>query len=284
MSTPPGSLTLLLKVSRWRFWLYLAGTYLIGFTIGVRDLNLLPSGWFWLHFAYFTLPANLLLYGVNDLFDTDTDAANPKKTVREHLLASAERPFLVRAVSIAFLLNAALAAFQKTSEDRWMLALFVALSVFYSAPPVRFKARPFLDSLSNVLYAVPGFLGFQHASGQAVPWQAVAVACLWTSAMHLFSAIPDIGADRKAGLNTTATVMGHRASLVLCAVLWLVFAAIVMSLVAFRPYGAVLLVYPAIALALLFKADTMTGRVYWFFPLVNALVGMGAFFVVAFSK
>ncbi len=160
----------------------------------------------------------------------------------------------------------------------------MALSVFYSAPPLRFKARPFIDSLSNVLYAVPGFLGYQHASGHAVSWEVVAVACLWTSAMHLFSAIPDIGADRSADLNTTATVLGHRGSLVLCASLWLAFAAFVMSLQAFRPYSAVLMVYPAVPLLLLFRPEPVTGRVYWFFPAVNALVGMGAFFVVAFSK
>ncbi len=94
MSTTPVPFAFLLKVSRWRFWLYLAGTYLVGFTIGVRDLNLLLTGWFWLHFLYFTLPANLLLYGINDLFDADSDASNPKKSAREHLLASAERPFL----------------------------------------------------------------------------------------------------------------------------------------------------------------------------------------------
>ena len=34
-------------------------------------------------FAYFLLPANVLLYGVNDVFDADIDAENSKKEGRE---------------------------------------------------------------------------------------------------------------------------------------------------------------------------------------------------------
>src|SRR6056297_3228728 len=70
----------LLKLSRPRFWLYLAGPVLVGVAYGasgVADL-FAPAGV--ALFAYFLVPANVYLYGVNDAFDADIDAQNPKKT------------------------------------------------------------------------------------------------------------------------------------------------------------------------------------------------------------
>ena len=69
----------LLKVSRPRFWLYVFGPYIVGLAAGaatrddfVRIENLVFG-------LYFLLPANLLIYGINDIFDFETDRLNPKK-------------------------------------------------------------------------------------------------------------------------------------------------------------------------------------------------------------
>ncbi len=39
---------------------------------------------------------------------------------------------------------------------------------------------------------------------------------LWTAAMHAFSAIPDIEADRQAGLSTIATTLGSVGTHIFC--------------------------------------------------------------------
>src|SRR3989344_1982072 len=66
---------LAVHLSRSRFWSYLAGTYIVGLALGGAPFSLV----FLLHLLFFLFPANVFLYGVNDIFDRATDVANPKK-------------------------------------------------------------------------------------------------------------------------------------------------------------------------------------------------------------
>lgn len=274
-------LALLIGVSRWRFWLYLGGTYLVGYTAGAASLAAFRQPWFWVHLLFFLFPANLLLYGLNDLCDSDTDARNPKKGTKEVRLTASQRLVVRRAVLVVLIGGFVLALFQRRPGEVVTLVSFCALAAAYSVPPVRLKARPVVDSASNVLYALPGFLGYQHAGAQAVPAVAVLVAGLWTAAMHLFSAIPDIESDRASGLATTASVLGERGSLLVCSILWVAFTAAVVGAGVLRPWSLALIAYPLIALLLLICGPAAVGRVYWYFPAVNAGMGAGAFFLLA---
>ena len=76
----------LLRVSRPRFWMYLLGPYMVA----LAATSLRPPVEVWLLGLYLTLPANLLIYGVNDLFDAETDRLNPKKRDYESLLQPAQ--------------------------------------------------------------------------------------------------------------------------------------------------------------------------------------------------
>lgn len=274
----------MLRVSRPRFWLYLGGTYLVGYTVGAESLDLLLDWRFWAHLLYFLLPANLFLYGLNDLADADTDQFNPKKRGLEQTLTADDRPALYRGVVFAGLISLVALGFQASLTDAALLVLFGILCVAYSMPPLRLKARPVVDSASNVLYALPGFLGYHQASGRLVSWQIVAAAWMWTAAMHLFSAIPDIESDRKAGLETTAVKAGHTISLWICAALWLGFAITASEAVAYRPFVYAAFLYPAIPLILAFMPRGATYRTYWWFPKINSLFGMGFFFLAALRK
>ncbi len=277
-------LALLLRVSRGRFWLYLGGTYLVGYAIGATCPGQFLAAAFWLHFVFFIFPGNLLLYGINDLFDADTDSLNPKKGSVEHRLSQFQRPLVCTGVAFGLVLALILAALQTALRDAAVMLAFVLLAIAYSAPPLRLKARPVLDSASNALYAAPGFLAYQQASGKLVPATAVIICALWTSAMHLFSAVPDIESDRKARLATSATLLGHHGSLAVCVVLWLVWAAWLIALDLFRPWISVALIYPAIPAVLLAMQPHRTSQVYWWFPLINSSMGMAAFFAVAVGK
>jgi len=73
----------LLKLSRPRFWLYLAGPVAVGVVYASASTADLFTPTTLTLFAYFLLPANVLLYGVNDVFDADVDEKNPKKEGRE---------------------------------------------------------------------------------------------------------------------------------------------------------------------------------------------------------
>jgi lycopene elongase/hydratase (dihydrobisanhydrobacterioruberin-forming) len=177
-------------------------------------------------------------------------------------------------------LSLALMAVLETAGQRWLLAAFLFLAVAYSAPPLRFKARPFLDSASNVLYAVPAFLGYVQAANAPVPPVVLAVGFLWTAAMHLFSAVPDIRSDREAGLKTTATTLGRRGALAACLLMWGACFAVVAGSGVLWPWSLLSIVYPAIA-ALVLIAPATVNRVYWSFPYINGVAGMILFFLLA---
>ena len=259
----------LVLVSRPRFWLYLAGPFLLGAVISGVAFWQEPV--FWWVLVFFLVPANILLYAVNDYFDADTDAYSSKKRGKEFIF-SGERWVLsswvvcaVIGVGVAWALRS------------WLVAGFLLLAVFYSAPPIRFKARLLLDSLSNVLYVLPGFLGYSLFSGLAPAWWAVVGAWAWASAMHLFSAVPDIPADKKAGLRTTAVVVGKDTALVICSVWWVL--SLVAALGSLSWLAGVLVLYPVFSAVLVGRSLQVVARAYWYFPFINA--GVGLFLVVS---
>ncbi|WP_435102157.1 prenyltransferase [Halarchaeum sp. P4] len=255
----------LLAQSRPRFWLYLAGPALVGVAYGANTVgNLLAPASLAL-LAYFLLPANVYLYGVNDVFDADVDRENPKKEDKE--VRYRGDSLLLGAVAVSALLGVALAVALPPAAP-WLLA-FLALGWAYSAPP-RLKTRPPLDSLSNGLYVLPGVAAYAALTGHLPPVLAVVGGWLWTMAMHTFSAIPDIGPDRRAGIRTTATVLGETGAIAYCGACWLLAAA-VFGMLDVRA-GLLLGVYPLLALGLR-VGDVAIDRAYWWFPAINAAVG-----------
>ncbi|WP_152042684.1 prenyltransferase [Salinigranum salinum] len=258
----------LLTLSRPRFWLYLAGPVIVGVAAAARTPGELFDPLAVALFAYFLLPANLFLYGVNDLFDADVDAENPKKEGREARWQGGRR--VVAAVVVSGLLGAGL--FAATPALAWpYLAGFGFLAVEYSAPPFRFKTTPLLDSASNGLYILPGAAAFAALSGTHPPLAALVGAWLWTMGMHTFSAIPDIEPDREAGIETTATVLGEERTYAYCGAAWIT-AAIAFAFVDTR-ISLLLLAYPVVVFVL-YWSEVPTERAYWWYPALNTLVGM----------
>ena len=60
-------------LSRPRFWLYLAGPVVVGVVYGSDAVGSFVQPVTVAMFLYFLLPANVYLYGVNDIFDADID-------------------------------------------------------------------------------------------------------------------------------------------------------------------------------------------------------------------
>lgn len=273
----------LLKVSRPRFWIYIFGPYLVGVAAAAAERSD-----FWrfdtiLFGLYLLLPANLLIYGVNDIFDYETDRLNPKKADYEALVKPSDRSGLlivVAILNIPFLIAAYFFAFNALIA----LAGFLFFSIFYSASPIRAKVRPIVDSAFNILYAFPGFFAFQIVSGNFPPPLLVAAAWMWTMAMHAYSAVPDIEADREANISTVATFLGSRGTLIFCLVLYASSAAL-----AFPYLGSVSvtigLIYIGMIIASMIEPDReRLFAIYKRFPLLNAGVGFAIFWFVAIRK
>lgn len=258
----------LLTLSRPRFWLYLAGPVLVGLAWGADSLTALLAPVPLALVAFFLLPANVFLYGVNDVFDRDVDAENPKKEGREARYTGASWvPWVVAACAA---LGLALLALLPRAAWPYLVG-FLLLGAAYSAPPLRFKTTPLLDSASNGLYALPGAAAYVAVAGHHPPALALLGGWLWTMGMHTFSAVPDIESDRAAGITTTATRLGNTRTYWYCAVCWLA-AALAWGLLA--PLAGVLfLTYPVFLLAIRL-GDVDVARAYWWFPVLNTLCGM----------
>ncbi|MFD1687327.1 prenyltransferase [Halobellus litoreus] len=264
---PAHRLRYLLTLSRPRFWLYLAGPVAVGVTFAATTTADLFTPVTLGLFAYFLLPANVFLYGVNDVFDADVDTANPKKEDKEARWQG--DPVVAVAIAAATFLGAGTFALAPPVAWPYLVGFFL-LGFQYSAPPLRFKTTPFLDSVSNGLYILPGAVGYAAVSGSHPPLAALAGAWLWTMGMHTFSAIPDIEPDRAAGIRTTATFLGERRTFLYCLACWLA-AAVVFALVDFR-IGLLLVAYPMLVFGIR-RSDVDVERAYWWYPILNTAVG-----------
>lgn len=208
----------LIEVSRPVLWVNTIGSTIVGMWLAgsLWDWRVLPI------LLWVTFPFNLLIYGINDIFDQDTDSENDRKGGYggAKIRASEVRPI---AVAVAVLNIPFLVYFAFTvplASFLWMCAY--AFSFWqYSSPPLRFKARPIWDSLSNTDYAYP--LAFVPlALGVEPLWPAVIGLMAWSMAKHVYDAIQDIDEDSGAGIVTTAVRFGVRGSLVWCGFWWIV--------------------------------------------------------------
>ncbi len=196
----------LLHISRPVLWINTVGPGVVGMWLS-GDLwrwDLLPI------VLWLTLPFNLLIYGVNDVFDQETDAKNPRKgTIEGARIGAGEPSQIWRGVlftNLPFLIYFVLLL--PSPAILWVF-LYALLFVGYSVPPARFKARPFLDSLSNVAYAFP--LVFTPLALSAAPvWPAALGLMAWSAAKHTFDAVQDVDEDREASIETTAVRLGPR--------------------------------------------------------------------------
>jgi len=274
-------LRLAFEVSRVRFWLYLGGTYLIGYIIAVSSISELIDLFFIVHLFFFMLPANIILYGINDISDKDTDMFNPKKGEKEYKALESDATKLYILVGGSFIFCLISVALQPNIMAAILFLSWLLLSIAYSIEPIRFKARPVVDFASNFLYVIPAILAFYQVRLDFPPLLPLFAAFLWTSAMQLFSAIPDIEADKKANIRTTAVVIGEKASLLLCLIFWTGFAGILILVTQWNsPWNLMMLMYPAIPLYILLRPSADIARIYWYFPYYTAIFGIVLFFSV----
>jgi len=135
-----------------------------------------------------------------------------------------------------------------------------------------------------VLYVFPGIISYRMISGEYPPVSVILAAGLWTAAMHAYSAIPDIEADREAGLDTIATVLKPFWSLVLCGVLYGLAAVLSFKYLSWLSVllGAVYLLIVTISFTAVRRRKLF--ELYRLFPLVNAACGFCLFWYAALTR
>jgi len=264
----------LLLLSRPRFWIYVLGPFCLPLatihSTASVSLNLV------LMFLYFTFPANILIYGVNDLYDKETDALNEKKSGYEETLSTlhTKDSSLKKIIVYSNILFIIYALFHFTVVPILFLLLFILCAHQYSAPPIRAKAIPFVDSIvSGILYIVPVFVSWGILYNTLPPLVPILAGVIWSIGMHAYSAVPDIYADKKANIQTGATLLGKNNMLILCGVLFCVASIVSLPYLGNVAYVAGCVYLSIIVLSIRKKTPEDTLLYYKLFPTINTLIG-----------
>ena len=164
---------------------------------------------------FFLIPYNLLMYGINDVFDYESDLRNPRKGGAEGALL---HPALHRTVIAAGLVSVGIvggAMIVLAGVGHPLSWVVLAVSLFavvaYSVRGLRFKERPILDSITSSTHFVsPAVYGLVVAGATITPGLLALLAAffLWGMASHAFGAVQDVEPDRHAGIASIATALG----------------------------------------------------------------------------
>ncbi|MGW9185456.1 prenyltransferase [Agromyces sp. NPDC055661] len=204
---------------------------------------------------FFLIPYNLLMYGVNDVFDYESDLRNPRKGGSEGALLE---PRLHRAVVWTGIVTAvplviAMLWLGGTGHPwSWAVLAVSLFAVFaYSVPGLRFKEVPVLDSITSSTHFVsPAVYGLAVAGAVPTPQLVAVVAAFfcWGMASHAFGAVQDVVPDREAGIASIATAFGARATVRIALGLW-ISAGVLMLATSWPGPLAALLVLPYVVTA-----------------------------------
>ena len=194
-------------------WINTAFPFAAGYYLVLGEINLTLV----LGFVFFLIPYNLLMYGVNDVFDYESDLRNPRKGGIEGALLEPKyhRPILLIAtlVPVPFLWYLFV---QGDAQSNLILGIVIFSVLAYSLKHMRFKEIPFLDSITSATHFVgPLVYGISLAGGSLGNQTLILIALaffLWGMASHAFGAVQDIRADREANISSIATVLGARAT------------------------------------------------------------------------
>jgi 4-hydroxybenzoate polyprenyltransferase len=190
-------------------WVNTAFPFAVAYYLGTGniDVTLIVGAFF------FLIPYNLLMYGVNDVFDYESDLTNPRKGGLEGALlepkyhaatlwisTSLAAPFVIYLLAVGSVFSGAL------------LLLVIFSVVAYSAKYLRFKEIPVLDSFTSALHFIGPMLFGLALAGTSLMGDVVIMATiaffLWGMASHAFGAVQDIRADKDANIASIATFFG----------------------------------------------------------------------------
>jgi len=164
-------------------------------------------------------------FSLNGFFDKESDSLNPRSfSLRNPLITSDLLTpriiflwigllwFALIPLNIFFVPKAL--TFPKLSLAFFAYLLAVTSSISYSVPPLRFKARPFIDLIVTVLiigFFIPfyiGLLGAETIVDESLLLYGIILSILLVAGIHLPTILTDLNVDLKNGEMTTAVYLG----------------------------------------------------------------------------
>ena len=216
----------ILFVSRPVSWINTGIPFLVGYLITVKSFDITAI----IGLVYFLFPYNLLMYGVNDIYDYDSDIKNPRKNSVEGALLEKNKHnrlwIYIALINIPFVIYFLIVG---NSIVRVTTILLIFLCISYSAKPIRLKEIPFLDALNSSLHFVgPFILGLAFANEIYNYWPVILAFICWGMASQAFGSIQDIKPDRAAHIRSIGTVLGARRTNTFSLILYSTSCAIIL--------------------------------------------------------
>ena len=196
-------------VSRPISWINTAFPFGVAYYLSTKQIDLTLI----LGTLFFLIPYNLLMYGINDVFDYESDLRNPRKGGIEGAVSEKRwHPLILWASTLSCVPFLIYLVAVGNGLANFFLALFVFTVVAYSAKGLRFKEKPFLDSLTSASHFVGPLIYALALTKTSLVDNIVVIAAftLWGMASHAFGAVQDVIADREGGISSIATAIGAR--------------------------------------------------------------------------
>lgn len=203
------------------------------------------------------------MYGINDVFDYESDIRNPRKGGIEG--AREQKAFHPVILWTAVLTNVPFLIYLLlfgSSISAIVLLVVTFFVVAYSLATLRFKEVPVLDSItSSIHFAGPLVyaLSLTGLSHEQLPY--ILAFFLWGLASHAFGAVQDIIPDREGKLASIATVFGAKITTRVVFVLYVIAAVmIILQGLPAAIVGVTGLIYAANVMPFLSLTDKASGR------------------------
>lgn len=222
------SITKLFVISRPVSWVNTAFPFAAGYVMLGGGLDaLLVIGT-----LFFLIPYNLLMYGINDVFDYESDINNPRKGgIEGAVTPKSFHPVILWSSTLISLPFIAYLLYAGTLVSNLTLAAVLFFVVAYSAKGLRFKEIAVLDSMTSSMHFVgPLLYAFSLLGASAEAWVVAAAFFAWGVASQAFGAVQDIVPDRAANIRSIATIFGARPTVAFAVLLYLTASVLVATL------------------------------------------------------
>lgn len=214
-------------ISRPVSWVNTAYPFAAGYVVTGGAIN-----WFFaITTLYFLIPYNLLMYGINDVFDYESDIRNPRKGGIEGMREQkAFHPTIMWAALLSNIPFVIYILLHTETRARKIFLLLLFFVVAYSIAKLRFKERPVLDSVTSSIHFVGPLIFALTITGWKTAYMPYVIAFFfWGIASHALGAVQDIIPDRKGGLASIATFFGARTTTILSFMLYLTASSLLIA-------------------------------------------------------
>lgn len=229
---------------------------------------------------FFLIPYNLLMYGVNDVFDYESDIRNPRKGGIEGAITPKKYHKLILIASFAltapFIIGLMIGASLLSNVTLILVMFFV---VAYSLKGLRFKEIPVLDSITSSIHFVgPLLYAYTFFPVTGVHYAIAAAFFLWGVASQAFGAVQDVLPDKQVGIKSIATVFGARVTVYFTAIVYLAASLVIASIgniyaIIVALVGLSYFVNASLYLGVNNKTSQKTGAGWKRFMLMNYIAG-----------